>query len=332
MKDNGSDTPLLELRAATRFYGTVIGSNDLNLVLPRGAYGLVGPNGAGKTTFIDLLTGALRPSMGSVLVFGKNPANHPTVLARMGICPAQDVLLPSVAALDWVRMLLQVNGRRRKDAEDRARQALVQVGLGEAMNRGMGSYSLGMRQRAKLAQAIAHDPELLILDEPFNGLDPIARHEISELLRDWSARGRSLILASHVLHEVEAVTDAFLLIYGGRLLAYGSSGELRNILTNLPQEVTIEGEGLDALAGEVMQIPAVEGVKLSAERRILRVFVREPLNLYSRLLEFATDDGEPPAQDSGNARQVRIRRVSGADGDLSALFKTLTSRHLGQVE
>ncbi len=217
---------MISLQHVSKTYRTVIGVNDLDIELAPGAYGLVGPNGSGKTTLINLLTGGFKPSIGKVRLFDEDPWLRRSVLKRVGLCPASDVLYPNVTGLQWVEYLTILSGFSRSDATRRARQSLERVGMAEFMDRTMGSYSLGMRQRTKLAQAIAHDPELLILDEPFNGVDPIGRFEIGRLLRDWKSQGRSLILASHILHEVEAVTDAFLLIHGGRLLASGKASEI----------------------------------------------------------------------------------------------------------
>ncbi len=313
-----SSEMLLELNGATRFYGTVIGVNDLTLSLPVGAYGLVGPNGAGKSTLIGLITGLLKPSLGSVRLFGKNPFVSHSVLRRIGICPAQELLVTGISAMEWLAYLLKLGGFAPADAVRRAETQLARVGLANSMQRPMNEYSLGMRQRVKLAQALAHDPELLILDEPFNGLDPIGRHAVTELLRDWAASGKSILLASHVLHEVEAVTDAFLLIYGGRLLASGSAGELRSILADLPQEIVLEGERLEAVAGRLTQLTFVESLQFNEARSELRIGAREPQVLYRELLRIVFQE------------EATIRRISGADGDLSALFRSLTSRHQGQ--
>ena len=152
---------LIELNHVSRFYGTVIGVGDLNLTLERGAYGLVGPNGSGKTTFINLVTGMLTPSIGSVGVLGKDPGADRTVLREIGLCPASEILLPNVSALQWVEYQTALHGYSKNEAYTRAVDSLVQVGMEEGMRRPIGSYSLGMRQRTKLAQAMAHDPELL---------------------------------------------------------------------------------------------------------------------------------------------------------------------------
>lgn len=310
---------VVELIEVTRLYGTVIGVNDMSIAIPAGAYGLVGPNGAGKTTMIGLITGALRPSRGKVKVFGVNPAKHREVLARIGVCPATEILLPRTSAYHWVVELMMIHGFGPRRAVALAEAALERTGMADAMHRPIESYSLGMRQRVKLAQAIAHDPDLLILDEPFNGLDPIGRLEMTELLRDWVGEGRTLILASHVLPEVEAVTDAFLLIYGGRLLASGTADELRELVAELPQQVTLVGEDVDRLAGRLADQPWVDSVQLSPDRRTLRIEARRSAELYRNLTHWIGSD------------TLRVERMSGAEGELSSLFSVLTRRHRGHA-
>ncbi len=308
--------PIIELVHTTRLYGNVIGVNDLNVELPPGAYGLVGPNGAGKSTLIGLITGALRPTLGAVRIFGRDPYLDPDVLKHVGLCPASDILLPGVTARRWVEQLLALSGWDPSNAHARTCEVLEQVGIKEAMDRPINTYSLGMRQRCKLAQAIATEPQLLILDEPFNGLDPVGRHEMTQLLIGWADRGRSLLLASHVLHEVEQVTDSFMLIYGGRLLASGTAGELRGMLADLPQELSIESPQVRLLASKLANQPWVESLRIEETTNRVVVAVHKPLELYAALAGWASDG-------------IQINQLLGADGDMQSLFKLLVSRHRG---
>ena len=309
---------LIELNHVSRFYGTVIGVGDLNLTLERGAYGLVGPNGSGKTTFINLVTGMLTPSIGSVSVLGKDPGADRTVLREIGLCPASEILLPNVSALQWVEYQTALHGYSKNEAYTRAVDSLVQVGMEEGMRRPIGSYSLGMRQRTKLAQAMAHDPELLILDEPFNGLDPIGRHELTDCLNDWIGRGKSLILASHILHEVEAVTSSFLLIHGGRILASGDATEVRSMLSGFPVEVKIRGSGLDSVVKQLSSESWLRGIDVDDERQSLTIRVADKGAFQKRLQEIATSPG------------VHLSHVESPDGTLEAAFDLLLQVHRGE--
>lgn len=309
---------LVQLEHVSRFYKTVIGVGDLNLELPRGAYGLIGPNGSGKTTFINLLTGMLQPSIGHVRVLGEDPARNRNTLARIGLCPASDLLYPNISAAQWVEYMTALHGFSRAEARQRARDSLTRVGMKNDMHRPIGSYSLGMRQRTKLAQATAHDPELLILDEPFNGLDPIGRHELSEFLKAWIEQGRNLILASHILHEVEAITTSFLLIHGGRVLASGDAREVRAMLSGFPVEVELSGEGLVCLAQQVTTEPWFSGLSFNNSKSRLTVRVTDQ----SRFLEFlstaACVDG------------INVTAVESPDASLEGAFGLLLRAHRGE--
>lgn len=310
---------MIELQSITKLYGTVIGVNDIDLSLKPGAYGLVGPNGSGKTTLLNLITGQLRPTMGRVQVYGDPPWNRDALLRRIGLCPAVDVLYPNVSALDWVRYLIELHGFSRRDARRRAREALDRVGMSFAMRRAMGTYSLGMRQRTKLAQAFAHDPELLILDEPFNGLDPIGRHEMTEVLRGWIRDGRSLILASHILHEVEAISPSFLLIRGGRLLASGSSAEIHTMLADVPNEIRIRCDAPRQLARQFLESEVAESIQFTEQDRVLVVTTRSPRTIYEQL----------PAW----LRQLNIHvdEIRSTDDSLQNFFSSLMRMHRGET-
>ncbi|MEC8556275.1 MAG: ABC transporter ATP-binding protein [Planctomycetota bacterium] len=309
----------MKLSQVSRFYGTVIGVGDINLHLPPGAYGLVGPNGSGKTTFINLITGVLASSLGSVSVFGKNPFRDRDVLKRIGLCPASDILYPKVTALQWVEYLTGLHGFSAAEARERAIQSLIRVGMEANMRRPIGSYSLGMRQRTKLAQATAHDPDLLILDEPFNGLDPIGRHELTAFLKEWVEKGRSLILASHILHEVEAITTSFLLIHGGRLLASGDASEVRSMLYGFPVEIVLGGTGLRQLAQSLAEEMWVRGIDISGSGDELRVQVSDKTAFQTRIIELA------------NHPEIHIDAVESEEGGLEAAFDLLLRVHRGDL-
>jgi len=308
---------LICLTHVTRMYGRVIGVNDLDVTLPQGAYALVGPNGAGKSTLISLITGALRPTLGSVRVLGKDPVRHSAILSQIGLCPAADILLPGVSAVQWIQQVLALSGWPPRAAASRTLKVLRIVGLTDAIHRPISTYSLGMRQRCKLAQAIAHDPKLLILDEPFNGLDPVDRHEMTSMLIDWARSGKSLLLASHVLHEVEQITDAFLLIYGGRLLASGTAGELRSMLADLTQDLTITCSNVELLSQKLAVASWLSSMQVDRAQKRIRVSVSQPLELYASLAEWSATE------------ELEITELAGSEGDLSSLFRQLVSRHRG---
>ena len=310
---------MIHFDRVTKLYKTVIGVNDVSLDLAPGAYGLLGPNGSGKTTFINLILGQLQPTLGSVRIFGQDPWRRGELLRRIGICPAVDILLPNVSAFDWVQYLVRMHGFTAADAARRAATALETVGMTHAMRRPIGTYSLGMRQRCKVAQAIAHEPELLILDEPFNGLDPVGRHELTELFLRWIREGKSFLLASHLLHEVEAVQPSFLLISGGRLLASGSPKEVRVMLADLPNEIHVRVDRPRELAPRLCEIEAVDSVRVDAQLSEVIVSTRSPLVLSQRLPAIVVEG------------RFEVFEVRSGKESLQQLFSSLMRIHRGEI-
>jgi len=310
---------MIDLEQATKLYGTVIGVNDVTLSLERGAHGLLGPNGSGKTTLLNLICGQLRPTLGSVRVLGMRPWNNRLVLRRIGVCPEQDVLYPNVTGFQWVRYLMELHGFGRREAGRRAERSLDEVGMSEAMHRKIDGYSRGMRQRTKLAQALAHEPELLMLDEPFTGLDPVGRHEMTLLLKQWIRDGKSLLLASHILHEVEAITPSFLLICGGRLLASGSAEEVHSLLADVPNEICIRCDGASQLARRLVEEETVEAVRFVDEGKSLVLSTRSPARVYAQL----------PGWIEGT--DIRIHELRSADDSLRSLFTSLLRIRRGML-
>ena len=218
----GADTSrpaVVAVEHVSKWYGQVIGLNDVTVVVPGGITGLLGPNGAGKSTFMKLITGQLRPSKGAVRVLNEEVWGNPSLYVRLGFCPEQDAFYDRMTGREWVRALIRLNGLSDTDADRATTRAIEQVDLVEAADKKIGAYSKGMRQRIKLAQAIVHDPELLILDEPLAGMDPIARRRTIRLIKEWARQGRSVLVSSHILHEIESMTSNILLINNGRIVA-----------------------------------------------------------------------------------------------------------------
>ncbi len=310
---------IVEFENVTKLYRTVLGVNDISLQMEPGVYGLLGPNGAGKTTLINLMLGQLKPTLGRVRLFGSDPWRSDRSFRQVGLCPAVELQLPRTTALEWVTYLVQLHGFGRRTASRLAQAALERVQLEQAMHRPIRDYSLGMRQRVKLAQSIAHDPDLLILDEPFNGLDPIARHDMIQFLLEWGRRGKSLILSSHILHEVEAVKPSFLLISSGRLLAAGSPQEVREILADSPNRLLIKCSQPRRLAAAITQLSIVSGVRIDEQTGELAVDTLSPRKLISELPALA------------RSASVTILELRSTDESLKELFATLLKYHRGEM-
>ncbi len=310
---------MISLDQVTKLYGVVIGVNDLTADLPVGSYGLLGPNGSGKTTLLNLITGQLRATAGVIRVFGEASWNNADLYRRMGYCPAREPLLLGVSAHRWVSYLLELQGYARKAALEKAESALVDVGLANDLHRPMHAYSKGMKQRAKLAQAMAHEPDLLILDEPFNGLDPLARIEMSRVLRGWSEAGRSLLLASHILHEVESITPRFLLIRSGRLLASGSAREIQGLLLDAPNQIHIDCDNPVRLAQLVAQADAADAWSIDRQRGRLTLTTRSAQTLYRELPGWLENEG------------VQVTSLHSNLESLQSLFDSLMRIHRGEA-
>jgi ABC-2 type transport system ATP-binding protein len=305
---------MIHITHLTKLYGSVIGVNDVTVDLDVGAHGLLGPNGAGKTTFLGLITGQLRPTMGRVEVFGEPPFANPRVLRRIGYCPAADLGERHATPQVWVKYLVRLSGFTGSEADRRAERAIEQVGLAGASRRPIATLSKGMRQLVKLAGAIAHDPDLLVLDEPFIGLDPVARHELVHLVRGWS-RDRSLIVASHLLHEVEALDAGLAVILGGRLVASGTAVEIRGLIESLPAEIRVRCSPPQRFAEVAWRSAGVEAVRVEANDTVV-VATRQPVAL-AALAQQAAGDGMP------------ITEVMPADRSLEGIFGRLVQLHRG---
>jgi ABC-2 type transport system ATP-binding protein len=302
--------PLVEATQVSKWYGQVIGLNDVSVVVPHGITGLLGPNGAGKSTFMKLMTGQLAPSKGRITVFGESIWNNPPLYARIGFCPEQDAFYDRMTGLEWVTALTRLNGYEEPDAVSAARKALEHVDLLDAADKKIGAYSKGMRQRVKLAQAIVHDPELLILDEPLSGMDPIARRKTIRLIKDWAKAGKSIIVSSHILHEVESMTSNILLINNGRILAEGNVHQIRDLIDEHPHTVHIKAQQPRALARRFLEDDDVLSMRF--EDGALVVQTARPDSFYTRLTTLAAT-GELGTVDE----------VTSPDDNLQAVFQYL---------
>ncbi|MBL8767673.1 MAG: ABC transporter ATP-binding protein [Planctomycetes bacterium] len=299
----------IELRSASKWYGPVIGLNDVTLKIKPGVTGLLGPNGAGKTTLIRLVTGQAEPSAGEVLVFGEPVFRSPDVLARLGCCPDVEAIDEEATGFEFVRSYAWLSGFSRAAARQRADALLARVGMTEAAHRAIGSYSKGMRQRVKLAQALVLEPDILVLDEPLNGMDPLARRETIDFVRKLGQEGKTVLVSSHVLHEVEAMTDAIALMHHGRILAEGKVHEIRNLLKGYPHQIAIECADPHTVARRVMNSDHVVGLRF--EDRELRIETRDAEALYRAIESLVLDEG------------LELARMSTRDDSLEAVFDYL---------
>ena len=294
----------------SKWYGQVIGLNDVSVSVPPGITGLLGPNGAGKSTFMKLVTGQLKPSKGSITVLGEPIWQNPALYHRIGFCPEQDAFYDRMTGLEWVTALVRLNGVTDTEAAAMAAKAIDDVELTEAAGKKIGAYSKGMRQRIKMAQALAHNPELLILDEPLSGMDPIARRKSIRMIKDWGRAGKSVIVSSHILHEIESMTANILLINQGRILAEGNVHQIRDLIDEHPHTVHIKADQTRALAREFLGHDDVLSLKF--EDGAVVVQTAKPDAFYARLTDLAA-----------SGAHGAIHEVTSPDDNLQAVFQYL---------
>jgi ABC-2 type transport system ATP-binding protein len=294
----------------SKWYGQVIGLNDITLAVPPGITGLLGPNGAGKSTFMKLVTGQLKPSKGTIQVLGQPIWNNSSLYARIGFCPEQDAFYERMTGLEWVTALVSLNGVGETAARDMSARAIETVGLSDAAGKKIGAYSKGMRQRVKLAQALAHDPEVLILDEPLSGMDPLVRRRTIRLIKDLGRSGKSVLVSSHILHEIESMTSNILLINQGRILAEGNVHQIRDLIDEHPHTVFIKAENTRQLAREFLTDDQV--LSLRFEDGGVVVQTGKPDKFYARLTDLAA-----------SGELGTIDEVTSPDDNLQAVFQYL---------
>jgi len=294
----------------SKWYGQVIGLNDVSVTVPAGITGLLGPNGAGKSTFMKLITGQLKPSKGSIRVLDEPIWQNPGLFHRIGFCPEQDAFYERMTGSEWVATLVRLNGAGEAEARSLAAHAIEMVELSDAANKKIGAYSKGMRQRIKMAQALVHDPELLILDEPLSGIDPIARRKTIRMIKEWGRAGKSIIVSSHILHEIESMTPNILLINQGRILAEGNVHQIRDLIDEHPHTVHIRADHIRTLAREFLAFDDVLSLQLQEDAVVVQT--GKPDVFYARLTYMAAS-GEHGV----------IHEVTSPDDNLQAVFQYL---------
>jgi ABC-2 type transport system ATP-binding protein len=305
-----SATHAIVLDRVSRWYGNVVAVNDISFALAAGVTGLLGPNGAGKSTLLHMLAGLLRPSSGRVLVRGRPAWHDPAIYREIGLVPEREAVHSFLTGRQFVALAARLH--RLPDPAAAAARAIATVDLTDAADRAVGTYSKGMRQRAKIAAALVHEPGILLLDEPFNGMDPRQRLHMMDLLRSMADAGRTILFSSHILEEVERLADGILVIYAGRLAASGDFREIRRLMTDRPHTFRVRSSDDRRLAAAFMAEPAVFGTELKDER--LTVQVSEFSGFTKSVARVARDAG------------VRLLEVAPTDDSLESVFEYLVRR------
>jgi ABC-2 type transport system ATP-binding protein len=311
---------VIHFDGVSKWYGTILGLNKVTLAIQPGVTGLLGPNGAGKSTFLLLATGQLRPSQGSVRVLGQEVWNHAALLGRVGLCPEQDAFYEWMTGRQFMSACARLSGLSRRQAAEATGRVLEIVGMTADADRAIKGYSRGMRQRIKIGQALVHDPQVLFLDEPLTGTDPVARCELMDLIHQLGAAGKTIVVSSHVLHEVEAVTRQVVLLNHGRLVAQGRIREIRDLIDQHPHRIQLRSNRLRQLAARLVSFPDVVGVEVKQRNQAetespaeaIIVQTNRPDLFYARLTALALEERDAP-----------ITEVYSEDDHLDAVFRYL---------
>ncbi|QEH34944.1 putative ABC transporter ATP-binding protein YxlF [Aquisphaera giovannonii] len=303
----------MAFHSVSKWYGPVIGVNNFSIRIGPGVTGLLGPNGAGKSTFLQLATGQLQPSQGEVRVLGHRPWNNAALNRLIGLCPEQDAFFEWMSGREFLRSCALMAGLGRRGARDAVDRVLETVRMTEHAHRAVRGYSKGMRQRTKLAQALVHDPRVLFLDEPLTGTDPVARHELVELVARLGREGRTIVVSSHVLQEVQGFTRQIVLMNRGRLVAYGDVRQIRDLIDAHPHRIVLRSPEPRALAAKLVRHDDVVGVDFQRGDGAIVVETRTPDAFYGRLPALALEGDTP------------ITEVYSDDDNLEAVFKYLVT-------
>ena len=302
--------PAVVFDEVSKFYGEVLGVNRVTLNIPPGITSLVGPNGSGKTTLMNLMTGLIHPDHGSIRMRGISPRDPEQLMRITGYATQYDAAPRWATGFSFITTGLLLYGYGKAEAEEKAWKALELLSLTDAANRKVAGYSKGMRQRVRLAQAIAHEPELLVLDEPLNGLDPLVRAETIALFRSWAAQGRHVILSSHVLQEVDVISDQVVLIANGMIVAEGEIRNVREEIHEHPSQFIIRCRNASSLASLLFQENHIAEIKVNDDRMGLLVMTRDR-EQFSRALGRIALNGH------------KIESVIPADENVDALYEYL---------
>ena len=310
---------MIVFEGVSKFYGEILGVNRVNLSIAPGITSLVGPNGSGKTTLMNLMTGLLRPTRGTISVLGTSPHDPERLFRKVGYCSQFDSFPRGMTGREFIEFYLSVHGYARGEVRDLTQAALERVSMQDAAGRKVAGYSKGMRQRIRLAQSIAHNPSVLILDEPLNGLDPMARAEIIRLFQSLAAEGLYLVISSHILHEVDMMSDSVVLMHNGYVVAEGGVQGVRDEIEEHPMQILVRCDRPQVLAARLFEHEHTIEARIHNDRQGLFVKTRRPDDFYLLLNRLVTEN------------HLRVESVAPADDDLNAVYQYLISSEGGRV-
>jgi len=302
------------LKNVTKNYGNVQGVSDITLTLGAGITGILGPNGAGKSTTMKLILGLSRPSIGYVDVAGKDPFTDWQLKKRIGFVPEHDCFYEHMSGIEYVSYFLRMHDVNKNDAQKRAEKALTELGLEQSMHRKIRTYSRGMRQKTKVARATLFDPDILVLDEPFQGADPTTRHLLMEKMRNWANDGKIILISSHILHDIEDLTDKIILINNGKMLASGDRHEIRKLMDNIPRKIMvspIRKNDLRLLAKRMLDEEWIRAARVKEETNEVILETNKAEKFYLELPRILRKE------------KIEVNRINSDDDSLESLYEKL---------
>lgn len=315
--------PVAEISEASKWYGDVIGLNQVSLQIQPGITGLLGPNGAGKSTFLKLLTGQLRPSRGRVRVLGRDPWHDRDLFRHVGYCPDSEQLYEEMTGRAFVQLMGRLAGYSAAESRTRAELQLERVSMNDHAHRLIHGYSKGMRQRVRLAAALIHNPQLVILDEPLNGLDPMGRIEMMRIFRRLSGEGCSVIVSSHILHEIETLTRRMIMLHRGRVIAEGEIDDVRALLDRQPLTLRLTGPRIRDVAAAVIAMESVTTVEFPTGPFAETPAAPRPAAEAVIVRTNAPEQVLQVLQQRAGAGELEIHSIEALDDNLDAIFHYL---------
>jgi ABC-2 type transport system ATP-binding protein len=307
-------TAVIVSQKLSKWYGNVLGLSDVTLEIPQGITGILGPNGAGKSTFLKLITGQIKPNIGTVAINGQPVWNNFSLFSKIGFCPEQDAFYGELTGWEFITNLLKLHHLSPEEIENKARKALNIVELSEDKDRITRTYSRGMRQRLKFAQAIAHEPEIFILDEPLNGLDPLGRRRIIRLIKEYRGEGKTIIVSSHVLPEIEAMTKRIILIHQGKIFAQGDIHYIRDLIETHPHIISIKCNKPRLLAEKFIHEEYVLKIHFDPASQSLLVETNNRDYFFERLPKLFLENA------------IEVEEIMSPDDNLQAVFDYLVEK------
>lgn len=305
---------VLKAGSLSKWYGNILGISEISLEIGPGVQGLLGPNGAGKSTFLKIATGQLKQNLGEISVFGEPVFNNHRLFSRVGFCPEYDCYYKDVTGWEFILFLARLHDYKGKEAADMTALALERVGMRENENKLISAYSLGMRQRLKVAASIVHNPDLLVLDEPLRAVDPLWRVKIIKLIKQFEKEGKTVIVSSHILPEIEAMTNNITLIHQGKIFAHGDIQEVRGLIDTHPHQVSIVCDNPRLLAEKLIHSDYVLNVHFNDNGKNVVIETNNRDSFFDSLLKIILETG------------LEIEEMTSPDDNLQAVFDYLIGR------